>query len=121
MRRVLLIVAVVSLLLTPLLARAASSLYLTHQYDKLYVRYLTDSAAEPIPSREEVESLLAPVTGERFNGELPFIFWKGGSPQQGYPFRYYLIHPRLAGCHLYFIFDAPDETGRLIGYRDQCE
>jgi hypothetical protein len=115
------LLAVLALLLAAFAARAASSLYLTYRYEKVHAAFLADFAPQSGATRRKIEDLLAPIRGEEFSGDLPLILWRDESVQPRYVFRYFFLHPRLAGCHLYFVFDGPDETSRLIGYRDACE
>lgn len=118
-----LLALVVALLVTPLVARASASFYLTHKYEQFVRQHL--SAVVPIAdleiSRHEVEAVLEPLTAQDFQGALPVIFGEEEAIRQGHAVRYYLVHPALAGCHLYFVFDGLEETSRLVGYRDACE
>lgn len=112
-----------ALLVVPLAARIGSSFYLTYKYEKfLRHRLGTD---EPLArlgiSRHDVEGALEPLSAQRYHANLPTIFGEEEDIEHGYAFRYYFLHPALAGCFLYFVFDRPDETGHLVGYRDACE
>lgn len=114
---------IATLLLAPFAARASASFYLTYKYEQFVQQHL--STKKPVAqlriSRRELERSLRPLKPEEFRGKLPVIFGDERSVQEGYTLRYYLLHPALAGCHLYFVFDGPEVSSRLVGYRDQCE
>jgi hypothetical protein len=118
-----LLVLLSALLVTPLLVQAAASFYLTYKYDQ----YVYERLSPNVPlvklniTRFDVESALRPLKGQEFDGDLPVISGEETAVQRGYAFKYYFLHPTLAGCGLYFVFDGPDETSRLVGYRDACE
>lgn len=118
-----LLALVAALLVTPLVARASASFYLTHKYEQFVRQHLSTSVplADLGLSRHDVEAALEPLRAREFQGELPVIFGEEEAIRKGYAVRYYLVHPALAGCHLYFVFDGLEETSRLVGYRDACE
>lgn len=122
-RTVALLVLLAALLLTPLLVRGAASFYLTYKYDQYVYRRLSPDV--PLGklkiTRLEVEKALRPLKGQEFHGDLPAISGEEEAVHRGHAFKYYFLHPSLAGCGLYFVYDGSAKTSRLVGYRDACE
>jgi hypothetical protein len=113
----------VTLLVVPAVVRVATSFYLTSKYERFVRQHL--STTVPVIqlgiSRNDVEVALEPLSAEDFQGELPVIFGDEAAIRRGHAVRFFLVHPAVSGCHLYFVFDGLEETSHLVGFRDACE
>ncbi len=98
-----------------------ASFYISHKYETAKKQLPIDSSLEEvIVTRAEIEKVLAPLTGSRCPGIPPFDLSVPAQDNVAV-FRYYAVHPHLAGCFIYFVFEGPELTDRLIDHTDMCE
>lgn len=117
------LVALVSLGLAPFVIRASGSFYLTYKYEEIVRQRLSPTIPLDrlqIP-RREVDMMMKPLRSREVREDLPLIFGEDEAIQRGYAVGYYLLHPDLSGCQLYFVFEGSDDSSVLVGYRDACE
>ena len=118
---VLLLIAALGL--SPFFARAGASLFLSHKYDQFATQLLSPTVPldQLVVQRREVDAIMRPLRSQPLDGNLPMVFGEEEGIQRGHAVRYYLLHPDLAGCQLYFVFEKPGDSSALVGYRDTCE